>query len=453
MPLPPPLQPRVEVPSVATAGATAPWDAAYGGGWQVRDARDKRGMATADDGRSIQHQAAGGVCTTTDGKSRDRASRSSSSDGSGGGSSDQDEIIHFDWQPGQVLHSRYELQKLMGDGTFGRVVGARDYRTEREVAIKIIRDVKRYMENAKIEADILKDIRKADPDGSSGCAIMYETFVFDNRFFCLVFEPLGTSLYDFLRANDFRGFWMQDIQSFSEQCMCALAFLHHRLRLTHTDLKPENVLLFSRARPQHVKFPRQASWLHKKGLPSSHPCSPYFRPATSQIKIIDFGNATYASEHHSSIINTRQYRGPEVLLELGWDELSDMWSIGCILMELYTGEQLFATHEELEHLALIERIIGPLPASMLGDAAKEVKERYLTKSHHSGQWRLPWPERAFSSSSERHVATQRPLPEQVPQQHEAFADFLCHLLALSPSRRPSASEALRHRFLKEPMTE
>merc|ERR1719387_1718471 len=104
-----------------------------------------------------------------------------------------------------ILNSRYSLVKLLGDGTFGRVVLARDSRNDHhEVAIKIIRDVERYMDNAKIEADILKDIRKADPRGTSGCAIMYETFVHEAKFFCLVFEPLGTSLYDFLKDNEYR---------------------------------------------------------------------------------------------------------------------------------------------------------------------------------------------------------------------------------------------------------
>merc|ERR1740138_1713305 len=125
--------------------------------------------------------------------------------------------------------------KLLGDGTFGRVVHAHDRREDREVAIKIIRDVKRYMENAQIEADILKDIRKADPEGRSGCAVMFDTFTYDSKFFCLVFEPLGTSLYDFLKDNEYRGYWMQDIQTIAKQCMQALAFLHGTLRMTHTD--------------------------------------------------------------------------------------------------------------------------------------------------------------------------------------------------------------------------
>ena len=59
--------------------------------------------------------------------------------------------------------------------------------------------------------------------------------------------------------------------------------------------------------------------------------------------MIDFGGATFEDQHHSSVINTRQYRAPEVILGLGWDTASDMWSVGCIVMECYVGELLFAT--------------------------------------------------------------------------------------------------------------
>ena len=70
--------------------------------------------------------------------------------------------------------------------------------------------------------------------------------------------------------------------------------------------------------------------------------------------MIDFGSATYEYESCSGIINTRQYRGPEVMLgNQAWDHKSDMWSLGCILAELYTGNQLFPTHETSEHLEMI----------------------------------------------------------------------------------------------------
>ena len=61
----------------------------------------------------------------------------------------------------------------------------------------------------------------------------------------------------------------------------------------------------------------------------------------TDIKVIDFGSATFDWEHHSTIVSTRHYRAPEVILELGWAQPCDVWSIGCILFELYTGFTLF----------------------------------------------------------------------------------------------------------------
>lgn len=391
----------------------------------------------------VARKGGGGSSSSSAPKKKKKKNNDDSSSGT-----DDDEIIHFDWKADMLLNSRYELNSLAGDGTFGRVVMARDKEKDREVAIKIIRDVPRYMENAQIEAQILKDIHKADPDGKYGNSIMYDTFTHDSKFFCLVLEPLGTSLYDFLKENEYRGYWLQDIRDYARQCMMALAFLHDTLHLTHTDLKPENVLLHSTQPARPSSFPREAEWLKEHRPPSGgQGLKPYMRPVSSAIKLIDFGNATYAEEQHTSTINTRQYRSPEVLLSCGWNELSDHWSIGCILMELYTGSQLFDTHEEMEHLAMLERIIGPLPACMMESASKSAKEKWFTQQ--GGRCRLAWPDRASSSSSERHVMARRLLKKQVPSEHSGLTDFVGDLLMLEPRNRKSAASMLAHPFLEE----
>jgi serine/threonine protein kinase len=88
-------------------------------------------------------------------------------------------------------------------------------------------------------------------------------------------------------------------------------------------------------------------------------------PISPEVKLIDFGGATYADEHHTAIINTRQYRAPEVILGCQqWDTKSDIWSMVCIFAELYTGEMFFSTHENVEHLALMEKVCGPIPKHM-----------------------------------------------------------------------------------------
>jgi len=86
----------------------------------------------------------------------------------------------------------------------------------------------------------------------------------------------------------------------------------------------------------------------------------------TKIVLIDFGSATPVREHHSSVVSTRHYRAPEIILKLGWTFPCDMWSIGCILVELFTGEALFSTHDDLEHLKIIEIVVGGGWESLLG---------------------------------------------------------------------------------------
>ena len=59
-----------------------------------------------------------------------------------------------------------------------------------------------------------------------------------------------------------------------------------------------------------------------------------------------------------------------LLTELGWSHPCDLWSIGCIMFELYRGHTLFQTHDNLEHLAMMETILGPLPGRFVRETRK-----------------------------------------------------------------------------------
>lgn len=80
-----------------------------------------------------------------------------------------------------------------------------------------------------------------------------------------------------------------------------------------------------------------------------------------KFKIIDYGNCYDYSDERYGLINTRQYRAPEVILSKRdldykeWCEKTDIWSLGCLLFELYKGGLCFPTHESYHHLALIEK--------------------------------------------------------------------------------------------------
>ena len=80
-------------------------------------------------------------------------------------------------------------------------------------------------------------------------------------------------------------------------------------------------------------------------------------------------------EHHSRVVSTRHYRAPEVILGLGWNESIDIWSLGCVLFEYYTGKTMFQTHDNTEHLAMMESTLGKMPSSMM----RETKMNFFTR--------------------------------------------------------------------------
>lgn len=145
----------------------------------------------------------------------------------------------------------------------------------------------------------------------------------------------------------------------------------HDLNLIHTDLKPENILLCD----SHYQ-----AFTYSRRIPSSS--NTVNRQAQqrkvlldTEIRLIDFGSATFQDEYHSSVVSTRHYRAPEIILGLGWSFPCDIWSIGCILVEFFTGDALFQTHDNLEHLAMMEAVCGNRIDTALVQAVNTMSKR------------------------------------------------------------------------------
>ncbi|KAH8504319.1 hypothetical protein H0E87_011832 [Populus deltoides] len=291
---------------------------------------------------------------------------------------------HYMFNLGENLTPRYKILSKMGEGTFGRVLECWDRQTREYVAIKVVRSIHKYRDAAMIEVDILQRVAKNEK-ASSRCVQIRNWFDYRNHI-CIVFEKLGPSLFDFLKRNKYSPFPVDLVREFGRQLLESVAYMHD-LRLIHTDLKPENILLVS---SEYIKLP---------GSKRSSSDEMHFRclPKSSSIKLIDFGSTAFDNQNHSSIVSTRHYRAPEVILGLGWSYPCDLWSIGCILVELCSGEALFQTHENLEHLAMMERVLGPLPEHMILRANRGA-EKYFRRGS-----RLNWPEGAVSRESIRAV--------------------------------------------------
>ncbi|KAF5936176.1 hypothetical protein HYC85_027305 [Camellia sinensis] len=349
---------------------------------------------------------------------------------------DDDREGHYVFSLGDNLTPRYKILSKMGEGTFGRVLECWDRHTREYVAVKVVRSIRKYREAAMVEIEVLQQLAKND-EGGSCCVQIRNWFDYRNHI-CIVFEKLGPSLFDFLKRNKYCPLPVDLVREFGRQLLESVAYMHD-LSLIHTDLKPENILLVS---SEYVKLP---------GCKRISSDETHFRclPKSSAIKLIDFGSTVNDNQNHSSIVSTRHYRAPEVILGLGWTYPCDLWSTGCILVELCSGEALFQTHENLEHLAMMERVLGPLPAHMVRNANRGV-EKYFRRGS-----RLNWPEGAVSRESIRAVNKLDRLKKLVLQHVECFRassliDLLHGLLKFDPSRRLTARQALDHPFFKNP---
>jgi dual-specificity kinase len=162
-----------------------------------------------------------------------------------------DKVGHFLGGHGTVIADTYRVECDLGLGTFGRVVkcvdlkkmsgGRRDDDDRRTVAIKMVRNVKRYYDSAVIEARIVRNVNIRGRRGTSHFAIMHDSFSWRGHY-CLVFESLGPSLFDYLKRNKYQPFPIDYVRDFSVQLLEAIDFLHS-MYLIHTDCKSLFLLL------------------------------------------------------------------------------------------------------------------------------------------------------------------------------------------------------------------
>jgi dual-specificity kinase len=180
----------------------------------------------------------------------------------------------------------------------------------------------------------------------------------------------------------------------------------------------------------------------------------------ASIKLIDFGSSLFEKDYHSSVVSTRHYRAPEVILGLMWSYPCDMWSIGCILVEFYTGVALFQTHEKyiffylkkfkdfssssVEHLAMMQSVLGPLPSHLIEKSGQQASNYFMNG-------KLDYPNLSTDRKSRRFVKKLRNLKEMIrptDKLSDLFYDLVIKLLAYDPDQRMTAQQALNHSFFQ-----
>ncbi|XP_032358591.1 homeodomain-interacting protein kinase 3 isoform X6 [Etheostoma spectabile] len=273
--------------------------------------------------------------------------------GTGGGDGDYQVVLH------EVLCSMkntYEVLDFLGRGTFGQVVKCWKRGTGEVVAVKILKNHPSYARQGQIEVGILARLSGENAD-EHNLVRAFECFQHRSHT-CLVFEMLEQNLYDFLKQNKFSPLPLKVIRPVLQQVATALKKLKS-MGLIHADLKPENIMLVDPVR------------------------QPY------RVKVIDFGSASHVSKAVcSTYLQSRYYRAPEIILGLSFCEAIDMWSLGCVIAELFLGWPLYPGALEYDQIRYISQTQG-LPGEHLLNAGTKTA-RFFCKESDSpyAAWRL-----------------------------------------------------------------
>lgn len=338
-----------------------------------------------------------------------------------------DEYFDYIIKSGERFLDRYEIDSLIGKGSFGQVVKAFDLQEQEYVAIKIIKNKRPFLQQAQIEVRLLELMNQHENEFSSYIVKLKGHFMHRNHL-CLVFELLSYNLYDLLRNTNFRGVSLNLTRKFAQQLCTALMFLSsNELSIIHCDLKPENILL----------------------------CN----PKRSAIKIVDFGSSCQLGQRLYQYIQSRFYRSPEVLLGLPYDMAIDMWSLGCILVEMHTGEPLFNGHNEFDQMNKIVEVLGIPPAQMLEQGSKS--KRYFDR-YPDGTWQV---KRIKEGKKYKAPGTRRLRdilgsdvggpqsrrlnePGHSLQDYLKFEDVIIRMLNYDAKLRITPQDTLQHAFFK-----
>lgn len=186
-----------------------------------------------------------------------------------------------------------------------QVVKAYDHKCQTHVALKMVRNEKRFHRQAAEEIRILEHLRKQDKDSSMNVIHMLENFTFRNHI-CMTFELLSMNLYELIKKNKFQGFSLPLVRKFAYSILQCLDSLHKN-RIIHCDLKPENILLKQQGR-SGIKVRRTGTG---SGV---RPCSGFFILVFISVQVIDFGSSCYEHQRVYTYIQSRFYRAPEVIL-------------------------------------------------------------------------------------------------------------------------------------------
>ncbi|KAG5469415.1 hypothetical protein LSCM1_02634 [Leishmania martiniquensis] len=296
------------------------------------------------------------------------------------------------------LDDRYRLERIIGAGSYGIVIRARDTKSgNRLVAMKRVN--KEIFDEVILAKRILREIKLLahfNDDNIIGLRNILTPEDPENfEHFYIVMDIMETDLKQVLRSG--QELTEAHIQFFIYQALRALHIIHSA-GVIHRDITPANILVNTNC----------------------------------DLKICDFGLAKEENdqgEYMTDYVTMRWYRAPELVMEdKDYSTQIDVWGIGCILGELLGSRPLFQGKDRVNQLDKIIEVIGTPSDADISSVGSSAAQKYLKKKGHRPQpdWRQRYPKAS----------------------NEAL-DLLRQMLVFNPKRRITVLQAMRHPFLEQ----
>ncbi|EKE41465.1 hypothetical protein ENUP19_0044G0011 [Entamoeba nuttalli] len=324
--------------------------------------------------------------------------------------------------------SRYEVIEKLGQGTFGQVFKCYDHINNRFCALKILKNKKAYLRQGLLECATLSMLNTYFDSNNERIVKMYDHFMYCDHL-CISFELLNQNLYQYAKERRHIGLELNDIQKKLIQLLKAVECCS-KAGIIHCDVKPENILMTE----------------------------------NGELKLIDLGSSCFENYTLYSYIQSRHYRAPEVVFNNRYNNAIDMWSVGCIIAELFLGVPLFPADSEFDLIVRFVEMLG-MPSDEFiknGKIAdryfKLVKRtnKYRLKESFEFEWenniKLPPHKNYLYYSSLHDVIMKNPMKLSLNTKEnnfiirECLLDLLQRILVYDPKERLTPNQALNHPF-------